>query len=287
VSIGRFGEVGSLAPLVVVCAFLLGGCGSGAPTSPDPFQVGWTSLDLFSLSASDTLAVLGDGTIDYRAPDTTASGLVSLALLRSLEDAVAEVALTDVAPAAWPPGATGALRLLRGGAAVGFSWESTDELDLTQRQLIELLGHIRADALGEGNERVDAVATSAVVRGDRARVTEQDARVIRDGDALLLLLRESMGGEPLVLPEVDFETEMLVAVFGGRQAPGSEVQVGALASRTAGGYLQVPVTLHVPAPECAPAGDASPFAIVRLAKMDVEIFFLWERVTHGCLGEEP
>ncbi len=284
----RIGEVGSLALLVVVCALPIGGCGSGAPTSPDPFRAGWDSLDLFSLSASDTLAVLGDGTIAYRAGAETpaAEGLVSLALLRSLEDAVAAVEMAPWDPAALQPGATGALRLQWGGASAGFSWESTDELDAAQCWLIELLGQLRDNALGEGNERVDAVAMAAVVRGDRARVTERDARLVRDGDALLLLLRESLGGEPLVLPEVDFETEMLLVVFGGRTAPGAEVRVGSLASRTAGGYLQVPVTLHVPAPECAPPGYASPFEIVRLGKMDIEIFFLWEQVISGCLEEE-
>jgi hypothetical protein len=283
----RIGEVGSLALLAVVCALLIWGCGSGAPTSPDPFRAGWDSLDLFSLSTSDTLAVLGDGTIHYRAgADASAAGLVSLALLRSLEDAVAASAMTPWDPAALPPSATGALRLQRGDGAVGFSWETTDELDPAQQRLITLLGQLRDDALGEGSERVDAISTAALVRGDRARVTEPDARVIRDGDALLLLMREMLGGEALVVPEIDFRTEMLLAVFGGRAAPGAEVHVGTLASRTVGGYLQVPVTLNVPAPECAPPGHVSPFEIVRLARMDIEIFFLWEEVTSGCLEEE-
>ncbi|MFH1145212.1 MAG: hypothetical protein V1774_11765, partial [Candidatus Eisenbacteria bacterium] len=281
--------LGTWACLGVVPA-LLAGCGMGAPSSPDEFRAPWDSLQLFSVLVSDTLAVLGDGTLDYRADTLAASGLISEGSLRVLENALGGAQLEPWDASGPPVGAVGWVISAQGARTLGFSWEADAQLSEPRRRMVDLLDEIRckarSQALGEGNERVELIGTSVVLRGERSRLDQRSARVIRDADALLQVVRECLGGDPVIMPEVDFESEILLAVFAGRQAAGAEIHVDGLASRTVGGFLLVPVTVYAPAPGCAALGESSPFEIVRLRKVDLEVFFQWAVENGDCPTEE-
>jgi len=276
------------------CAVLLGvvpillGCGTGVPSSPDEFRAPWDSLQLLSSMAADTLTILGDGTIEYRADTLATSGLIAAGTQRALEAAWEGAQLAPWDPAA-PSGAGGTLLSTRGTELCGFSWETEAQLGEAQRRLVLLLdglrSHARSEALGEGSELVaEWIYTAVVLCGTDARIDRQTATVIRDADALLLVMQEWLGSGPVVLPEVDFDSEMLLAVCAGEQPAGTEVHVEVLASRTMTGYLRVPVTLYQPAQGCAAAGRASPYEIVRLRKLDLEVFSPWIVDTVGCQG---
>jgi len=282
-------RIWGIPALLGVACLLLGGCGTEAPTSPDEFQASWDSLQFSRQSPADTLCVLGNGNLAYRSGEFSLAGVIAAGTLRAVEQAIADARLQPLAVPENLSEAGGVLAVVREGVWTGFFWNDPVELDAARRRLVDLLDPIvdgaRSEATGVGNERVEWVAASPVASGERARVRERGARVIRDADALLLALREWMGPDPVVLPDVDFDSEMLLAVFAGEQPAGTEVAVGELASRMIGGYLQVPVTLHRPKDGCAGEGLASPYQIVRLRKMDLEVFFSWDVVEFDCLGE--
>jgi len=270
------------AALLGVACVLLWGCGAGTPSTPEEFFAPWDSLQYLSSSGSDTLTILGDGAIEYRTGGKSAAGLVAASTLGDLRTAASKAAFGP-----WPQGeADAAVILISGNEPRGFSWTAEDQLSEGQRRLIALLDGIRiqarSEALGEGNERVEWVPTSRLMRGSHARVAVRDARIIRDADALLLAMRELVGEDRVVLPEVDFDSEMVLAVFAGEQPAGSEMEVGANASRTVAGYLQVPVRL-LPAGGNCPGGQAiRPYEFVRLRKTNLEVFFLWDIVPIEC-----
>lgn len=246
----------------------------------------WSSLALVTAQGPDTLYVLTDGSLAFHAgiDSLSSSGLLTSAQLRGLEHAVAQA---DVVPlGAIPDGAGGAVVLERGGERLGFIWNDPGELDGPRQALVTLLADLRNEALGEGSERVAIVPTYVFASGRHAQVAERSARVIRDRDAFLALITGELRDEVLVVPEVDFTRDMLLVVFAGDTVrPGSQVEVSTQVSRTVGGYLLVPVTLHEPGEACAGSGVESPFHMVRLQRMEVEIFFDWERLQAGCPEE--
>jgi len=282
-------RMGGIPALLGVACILLGGCGTEAPTSPDEFQASWDSLQFFPASPADTLLVGGDGSLEYRSDETPArpplAGVIAAGTLRSLEQAVAAAELDPWQPAGGP---AGAVVIRRGAEVVGFSWQNPEQLNAANQRVVDLLDGIVQGARSEaaGNELISEwISTRVVLKGGQARARERGARVIRDADALLLVMREWLGTDPVVMPEIDFDHEMLLAVFAGEQPAGSELGVDQRASSMIGGYLRVPVTLHVPHEACAGPGQASPYEIVRLRKMDLEVFFSWDVVEFDCLGE--
>jgi hypothetical protein len=244
-------------------------------------------VTLLTLAGPDTLRVRADASIELRvAADSSAvSGLVGTAGLASLEAAVARAEVEPLA--AWPAGSLGAVLVARDGGEQGFIWGPAEQLSPAQADLLALLTALRDEALGEGSERVAILPTRLFAGGRQARVAGRTARVIGDRDALEALLGQELGGEPLLIPEVDFSREILLAVFAGpAMRPGAQVEIATQVSRTAGGYLLVPVTLHEPGAACAGDGSESPFQIVRMQRLETRIYFQWERLETACPGEE-
>lgn len=275
----------------VAIGLLLAGCSTRGPTTPGAVDAGWDSLTLQVEDTDDVLLVRGDGTLRYTAPGGASAqgGVISAARLAALREAVERAELPPLTPGAdlrQSPSETpaaGRIELVREGELRGRVWESLDQLTPRERELADELEQVRRQAAGDGAEMVEAIPTTSLLHGYDARVSEPTAILIRSGDALLQLLRTQLGGRVVALPEIDFDTEMLVAVFAGPGLRrGSVVQVDVAASRTAGGYLQVPVTAYEPVEECPGLSGTSPFDVVRLRRMDLEVFFLWDQVTTSC-----
>jgi len=270
---------------------LIAGCSGTGPTRPGTTDAGWQSLTLTAGGSDDVLTVWGDGTLRYTeagAPSTR-EGVVSAARMASLRDAVERAELLPLEAVAEPgksPGeapAAGRIELVRDGVLLGLVWESLDQLTPHQRALADELEAVRRQAAGDGAESVETIPTASLLRGYDARVSGPAAILVRNGDALLNLIRTQLGGRVVALPAIDFDREMVIAVFAGPDVrPGSAVQVDVAVSRTVGGYLQVPVTVYEPATECPGLTGRSPFDLVRLRRMDLEIFFLWDKILTSC-----
>lgn len=278
--LGYRGWALSAAPLV---AILVSGCDSGPVSAPGAPRAPWESLALFTFSGPDTLRIFPDATLELGADERAGSGLVSPSEFEALAEAVARADLEPLS--SWPPGAQGGVLLAVGGRSLGFAWGPDLEPPAARLELRLLLERLRAEALGEGSEKVAQLATTSFARGRQALVAAPTARLIADRDGLEALLAGELSGEPLLIGEIDFAREMLLAVFAGPAVrPGAHVEIGAQVARTAGGYLLVPVTLHEPGPACAGPGRESPFHIVRLARLDTQIYFQWERLETACPG---
>jgi hypothetical protein len=274
--------------VTLAAAALAGGCGTSGPSRPGEIDAGWDSVTLSSAPSNDALSVLGDGTVLF-APSAGEGrqGVISLPSLGALQDAVSRAGLSPFDPGTSPPGAS-RIVLVRGSATLGVAWQTESELTPPERVLVAALDRVRAEALGQGSERVEAIATERILSGYDARVSGPMAVLVRDGDGLINLLRGPLGGRTVALPAIDFKTEMLLAVFAGPGVrPGTQVQVDAAVSRTVGGYLQAPVTVYEPEAGCTGLSGASPFDLVRLRRVDLEVFFLWDLVTTGCRGRRP
>lgn len=281
--------VGALLGGVAIALLLVCGCGSSPVTSPGQPEAAWDSLELLDFTAPDTLVVRGDATLEFHAIEAPVeAGILSPAEFSGLMDAVERAELSPLGE--WPAGLAGAIVVVREGVRSGFAWQAPGELTPLQGALRARLAELRDEVRGEGSERVAILPTSVFAAGRQARVAERTARVIRDRDGLVTLLGEELRGEPLLLAEVDFAREMLLAVFAGASVrSGSQLEIATQVSRTAGGYLLVPVTLHEPGPACEGTIPESPFQIVRMQRIEAEIYFQWERLETSCpeaAGEE-
>ena len=275
-----------------IIAVVAAGCSSSGPTRPGEIDAGWDSLTLRADAAGGVLTVLRDGTVRYAAPsgDEDRQGVVSPRRLDALREAVERADLSPLDAARTNAGmesdtliGPGRIELVRAGVTLGLIWESVGDLNAAESILVGELLSVWKEARAEGAEMVEAIPTTRMLSGYGARVPGPTAILVRNGDALLNLIRVQLGARLVALPEIDFDTEMVVAVFAGPGSrPGSEVQVDVAASRTMGGYLQVPVTVYEPAEECTGLTGTSPFDLVRLRRMDLEVFFLWDRITLGC-----
>jgi hypothetical protein len=275
----------------VLIGLLAAGCSSGGPTTPGATDAGWDTLTLRASGADDTLTVRGDGTLIYTelGGASARDGVVSATRMASLREAVERAELQPLtvglsfeqSPGETP--AAGRIELVHDAEILGLVWESLEELTPAERDLVDELEEVRRQAAGDGAEMVEAIPTEWLLDGYDARVAGPTAILVRNGDALLNLIRTQLGGRVVALPQIDFDTEMVVAVFAGTGVrTGSRVQVDVAVSRTLGGYLQVPVTIYEPEEECTGLTGNSPFDLVRLRRMDLEVFFLWDRIAMGC-----
>ena len=270
--------------LAGVLLLTLGGCSSGDLTAPDDVRASWDSLEYRS-TVADTLSINGRGEILFRGAETGAdTGLLGADMWRSLETALASAELEPL-PDVSPMTHRGVISVTADGVQAGFTWTSIEELTEDQRLLVGLLEELRAEALGpDEDERVYPIPSERILRGLDARATQPAQMVIRDSDMLLELLGDQLDRPGVVIPQVDFSREMVIAVFlGQRSHEWFDVRIDPTANMTASGYLQIAVTQFVRAPECpVPDAEGAPFDMVRTRKVEGEVFFLWDRVVTGC-----
>ncbi len=284
-----------IRPGLWICAATLGlllavgsGCDVARLTAPQEGAARWGVLAFYPADSDQALRIDSGGALDLRvgADSLISCGRLAPATQRALAQSASGV---EMAAASDPPagagGSTGWVVMEVAGAWRGFSWDAQTALTPAQLALRVQLERLHAQAAGEGSERVDGIPTYRLLRGDCGAMGGRAGVVVRDADSLLELLRGPLGGQSMLLPEIDFEHEMVIAVFAGSHLPSnSRVVIDAVASATAGGYLQVPVTLYQPSPECAQGIGATPFDLVRLRRVDREVFFVWFESSIGCLG---
>ncbi|MCK4303261.1 MAG: hypothetical protein KAY24_03390 [Candidatus Eisenbacteria sp.] len=283
----------SAAPWALLVASQFLGCDSCNTLAPDEINASWDQLEYLTGAAQDTLRIDENGAICLLgAPGMVSSGLLGPQTWCALEIAVARA---EMAALEWPPeGAAGdsgwgACLLWRDATQVGFCWSSPDSLTERQQELVCLLEQVRGEAWGPDSldPRLDPIPVVRLLHGYAKESAVPGEFLLRDEDALLDLLRQRLGRGVIVLPEVDFTREMVLAIFlGGGGSEAFDIRVGESAIRTAEDYLQVPVTLHRLAEGCPdPGGQGGDFDLVRLPKIDGEVFFLWDEIEHGCVGQ--
>jgi hypothetical protein len=283
-SLNRIHSIKACALPLLALALLIGaGCDTARVAGPDANAASWERLTLLTREGPDTLEILADGTLEFRASadSLSGSGLVSAVEIGRIALALEGAQLEPLA--AGGQGRAGGVVVLRDGVRAGFEWDELDALPAGRQTLALELLELRSNALGHASERVEIIPTAPFVSGRHARVAMRAARVIRDPDGLAALIADELRDDVLLIPAVDFGREILLAVFAGPAVrSGSQVEIGAQVSRTAGGYLQVPVTLHEPGEACAGTVPESPFQIVRLRRIDAEIFFQWDALETAC-----
>jgi hypothetical protein len=275
--------------LLIGGLFMLTGCESGTPMAPEEIPASWDQLTFVSTAEEDTLLIAGDGSLSLSgtaAEDTPEFGLLAPATWCAVKEAADRAEMEPL------PGGLGGLDLGAGVVRLrdydgfrGFSWTSEDELSEAQHDLVILLRGIRDGALSPEDPRLDPVPIGALLHGYHAALSESRELIVRDEDALLRLIREALPGEAVIIPTVDFQNEMVLAIFVGTCAAPSDVEIWETARWTLDGDLQLAVTVSEPSPNCEPRGTVSPFQLARLPKTDGEVFFLWERVVTGCSEE--
>lgn len=283
-------SIGSwLMGMVLALGVAISGCGSGDLLAPYEINPSWDRIEYMSLNAPDTLRIDKSGAICFLEMDEGArSGLLGPATWRALEAALSraemEPGVTESAGHAAAPN-QGAFYLTRDGDLQGFMWSSEDSLAPGQMQLVNLLEGVREEVLGpDPSERVDLIPAGRLLHGYDARAGETGEFLSRDEDALFDLLRRQLDRETVVLPKVDFESEMVLAIFlGPRSRERFDLEIDESVIRTADGYLQVSVTLYTRAEGCpVPEGTGGAFDIVRLPRLSSEVFFLWDQVETSC-----
>ncbi len=270
-----------LLALAVAALFGLAGCDVGDPVAPYDVAASWTRLDYdYHYSGADSsVSIRIDGEGAIRVVDTSADtfdGLLGPAMWRRLESALTAASsdlLVDPGPV---PAVGGAVRVTRDGRLVGFSWTDATDLTAAQRAIVALCDQVRAETKEPPPHRRELIYGQQLLHGCDAR-GEAGHVVVRDEDRLIELLRRRLDRESVVMPRVDFEREMVLAVFLGPDDP-REVHITTIMTRAYEGYLQVPVRRVPPSDGCSAGegADRGAFDLVRLPRIDENIFLLWD-----------
>ncbi len=120
-----------------------------------------------------------------------------------------------------------------------------------------------------------SVPFQTVALGEESGLRSQEALVIttEEGWQELWERHVSSSRRPPPLPQIDFSTEMVIALFGGSQPEGVLLQITRIEKRP--GRLLVHYALSGPAcSKCAlPTGLVQPFHIIRLERLDLPVVF--------------
>ncbi|MBD3237638.1 MAG: hypothetical protein GF330_13110 [Candidatus Eisenbacteria bacterium] len=275
------------APLL---ALLLSGCSSGTLFNPEETPASWEYLRYYTSPDEETLLVENGGSFSIQMnagiEEVADLGLLAPSAWQALRTAATEAELPpiELVRTTGAPGASGVslVRLREGGRLWGISWIDDGELSAAQRDLIALLDGIREAALS--SEDVDAPRSpvETILRGRDASYEDPRVALVRDEDTLLALIDEALPGGVVVLPRVDFAREMVVAVFMGWQRPGSDLAPTGNAYRTQDGDLAIPLRFTETEGPCP--RSTGPYAVLRLPRMESDIFFVRERSTAPCEG---
>ena len=267
--------------LAAACA-ALAGCGAGDPTAPGDISASWDNLEYATADGQATVSIEGGGEIRVR--DTVAGthdGLLGPATWQALESALGEAGLAPCTP---PAGTgVGAVLLVRDGETTGFQWSATGDLTPAQAEVVRLLDELRQQAAG--STLVEPVPVGRLLHGFDATGPAEEI-LVRDEDQMIDLLRTRLARAAVVLPEIDFEREMALAVFAGpRGNDAFDVVADDFAVRTIDGYMKVTVNRYVRAATCPAVGDGihGAFDVVRLPRSTAQVFIDWRVVALECV----
>ncbi len=271
--------------LAAACA-ALAGCGVGDRTAPDDISTSWDSLDYTPLGGQAAVHIDGDGAILVSVEGAEShDGLLGPTTWRALEAALSGAGLEPCSPPAGP--AEGAVLVMRGGGALGFRWAAPDELAGAREQVVSLLEQVRAEAQNpQVNPRLAGAPAERLLHGFEA-VGQTETIVIRDEDQMMGVLRGRLERSAVVLPRIDFEREMVLAVFLGPRSNASfDVVIDGYAAPSSDGFLKVAVDRFARVSgTCPVVGDGihGAFDLVRLPRSSAQVYLDWGTVRLECV----
>lgn len=271
--------------LAAACA-ALAGCGVGDRLAPDDLDTSWDSLEYTSLGGQVTVQIGADGAILVRtAGNEDHDGLLGPATWRMLETALRQCGLTACTP---PAGSgEGAVLVVRAGLPIGFRWSASDELTAAQAQVVALLEQVRAQAEDPAvNPRLAGTPVGRLLHGFEA-LGPAETVLIRDEDQMMDVLRDRLDRVSVVLPRIDFDREMVLAVFlGPRSNDAFDVVIDGYATPSLDGYLKVAVDRFARVSGSCPVigdGHHGAFDLVRLPRSDAQVYLDWGLVRLECV----
>jgi len=277
---------------ILLLGLAIGGCSQGSPTAPDEIDASWDNISFASPHESGRLSIDAGGRITLLEVDEGADpGWLGPATWRELENALRAADLEDSARTDSNGRASlGFVRVTRGGSSAQFEFEDPASLSPAKQCLVGILQGIWLHSFGpQPEERVEFIPVERLLHGHYARRPSAAEFVIRDEDALIDLLRESLdeSHSMVVMPAVDFSSHMVVAVFLGLHDHAHvDVRVDGFATYSANGYLQISLSRYVLEEGCStPGGRGGAFEIIALPRAGGEIYLNWDTVSVGCEGQ--
>jgi len=139
----------------------------------------------------------------------------------------------------------------------------------------------------EDNHDEDEIPFQVINVGCYGNREDKRRLVIKNQDELDAFLKED---NPVLIepcnetpPEINFEEDMLIAVFMGRKATGRYYIDIKKISKNENSQLVVSVIEYSPGYQCGvPEGETTPFEIIKLKKTDDEVIFLEKEITYSC-----
>lgn len=278
----------ALLGFLLTISFGLMGCGSGDLVAPDEIHASWESIEFISIALSGALRIDQTGAVQFSGNEEGAdSGFLGVDTWRALESAIARAEMEPVSSVT--SGETGMVRLTSGGESRGFTWTAPENLSAHQRDLVAILDHVQNEGLNpEYRPRLAPVATTRMLHGTDAAGDPFPETLIDDEEALIAFVRAHLDHEVVVLPEVDFARESIVAVYAGpRSVEAYDVEVADFVTPRVGDYVEIEVTRYPLAEGCPPPpSTGGAFDIIRLPKLEGEVFFHWKTgLPRGCMGK--
>ena len=280
--------------LGLFCAVLslgLFGCGSGDLTAPDDIRATWSEIEFSTLQNPDLLTIDQNGDISItgneQGPET---GILSPDSWRALETVISRVELDPISieprkqAIAGDKVGEGLFLLHRDGETFGFIWQDPENLTLAEEELVSLLQRIRDNALIPISERVNIFHGVRLLHGFDAAIDHPAQYLIRDEDTLLTILRNDLGRETVVMPQIDFDRDVVLAIFlGPRSHENFDLQIWSEISLMVGGFFHLSIDKFSRAPGCPiPEGNGGAFELIRIPRLDKEIYLDWNMVESGC-----
>lgn len=253
-------------------ALVTAGCSSDRATDPELQGDGWSLVRLHEQASGggyQDLSVQPDGSIwldDGRSGDrSSARGLLAGERLETLARLIDDLPRRSYSGADQCSGSSFFVSVTRGGEVTTFA---TNECDLAAPTS---LGPVRATLAMVAEEvlepRFQPLPFRVLVAGEASRIQEARRVVIESRDALLRLLAEHNPTAPVVLPQVDFRHQVVVARFlGAKPSGGFDVGVE-FVERTETGWLRVEYVEETPGSECAVSmAPTQPFVLIAVER---------------------
>ncbi len=268
-----------------ILLLLVAGCGSGDLTAPDDIIASWDRLEFRALNFQDKLEINNTGDIVLTGGDEGAeAGILGPQTWHSLEAALANAELTPLSAISAGDPNEGAVVFEKSGVLQGLVWNESSVLTHNQSNLITLLQEIRLAALTPASERIDLHFGQRLLHGYDAIINHSATYLIRDVDALLSVLKNDLGRETVLLPEIDFEREILLAVFlGPRTNQAYDIEIHNEISLMISGCYQISVTQYTRDESCPHQfGHRGVFELYKLPRSDQDLFLDWRTIETEC-----
>lgn len=257
-------------------AGLIAGCGADRALDSVDGAADWTLVRFHEEGVDGDLVVDPGGSLwlqDVRGGgESSARGLLAGERLETLVRLIGDLPLHSYSPQSSCPEGRFFVSVTRAGEVVTYA---SDECDGGAPLSVQPLRHMLSTVAAEFRApRLDAAPFQILLRGTNSSYAQSQDRIAQNRDEYLRLLQSIDGRHPLVVPQVDFSRDVVVAHFLGERRSGGFDVSPELAERTENGWIRIGFLEQTPGPDCqVTEALTQPYVVVAVERPQKGLLF--------------